>query len=76
MSPNGKSEVQSREAVGLRPAASASQPPIEPLTGEPLTDELLTDEYLTCEICGQRMSERHCKIVCPNCGYTRDCSDP
>ena len=32
--------------------------------------------YLTCEICGQRMSERHCKIVCPNCGYTRDCCDP
>ena len=71
MSPNGKSEVQSREAVGLGLAASASQPPIEQLTGE-----FLTDEYLTCEICGQRMSERHCKIVCPNCGYTRDCSDP
>jgi uncharacterized Zn finger protein (UPF0148 family) len=31
---------------------------------------------LTCEICGSRMIQRHCKIVCPNCGYTRDCSDP
>jgi len=31
---------------------------------------------LTCEICGSQMVERHCKIICPNCGYTRDCSDP
>ena len=71
MSLNGKGEVESREAMGLRPAGPASQPPIEHRTGE-----YLTAEHLTCEICGQRMSERHCKIVCPNCGYTRDCSDP
>lgn len=31
---------------------------------------------LDCEICGARMYERSCKIICPNCGYTRDCSDP
>ena len=61
MSLIGKSEVESREAVGLGPAGPANRAPIE---------------YLTCEICGQRMSERHCKIVCSNCGYTRDCSDP
>jgi rubrerythrin len=29
-----------------------------------------------CDICGTRMFEKHCKIRCPNCGYTRDCSDP
>jgi hypothetical protein len=29
-----------------------------------------------CELCGARVLERHCKIVCRNCGYTRDCSDP
>jgi hypothetical protein len=29
-----------------------------------------------CEICGAPVIERHCKIVCLNCGYTRDCSDP
>ncbi len=61
MSWNGKGEVESREAMGLRPAGPATKPIME---------------YLTCEICGQRMSERHCKLVCPNCGYTRDCSDP
>jgi predicted RNA-binding Zn-ribbon protein involved in translation (DUF1610 family) len=29
-----------------------------------------------CERCGERMQERHCKIICPNCGHFRDCSDP
>lgn len=29
-----------------------------------------------CELCGQPMYDRHCKIACPNCGYLRDCSDP
>ena len=29
-----------------------------------------------CERCGERMQERQCKIVCANCGNTRDCSDP
>ena len=29
-----------------------------------------------CNVCGERMWEIHCKIVCPRCGYTRDCSDP
>ena len=29
-----------------------------------------------CEVCGGRMYGLHCKLVCPNCGYRRDCSDP
>lgn len=35
----------------------------------------LSDGYV-CDICGSPMLERHCKILCPNCGYQRDCSDP
>ncbi|MCH7738271.1 MAG: hypothetical protein IH872_12830 [Chloroflexi bacterium] len=35
------------------------------------------DSYdLICEICGCLMIEQKCKITCPNCGFTRDCSDP
>ena len=34
------------------------------------------DDGLDCEICGFRMYERSCKIICRNCGFTRDCSDP
>ena len=29
-----------------------------------------------CELCGAEMFGLHCKLVCPNCGYRRDCSDP
>lgn len=29
-----------------------------------------------CWLCGAAILERHCKIVCKNCGFTRDCSDP
>jgi hypothetical protein len=29
-----------------------------------------------CEICDTEMYGLHCKLVCPNCGYRRDCSDP
>lgn len=29
-----------------------------------------------CEFCGTEMFGLHCKLICPNCGYRRDCSDP
>ncbi len=31
---------------------------------------------LACELCGGPVLERHCKVVCLNCGFHRDCSDP
>ena len=29
-----------------------------------------------CDICGASMIDIHCKLRCPSCGFTRDCSDP
>ena len=29
-----------------------------------------------CEICGHPFQEHSCKVICRNCGFTRDCSDP
>jgi len=29
-----------------------------------------------CWLCDGKVVERHCKIVCLKCGFTRDCSDP
>lgn len=30
-----------------------------------------------CEVCGAEMYyTASCKLRCPRCGYTRDCSDP
>ena len=34
-------------------------------------------EPITCEMCGGVMNYiAACKILCRNCGYKRDCSDP
>ena len=29
-----------------------------------------------CEICASKTLKLHCKIICYNCGFIRDCSDP
>lgn len=29
-----------------------------------------------CWVCGAVMREVKCKLLCPCCGFTRDCSDP
>lgn len=29
-----------------------------------------------CIRCGERMYESHCKIICPRCGFFKDCTDP
>lgn len=35
------------------------------------------DEPVLCEVCGAEMFyTAACKLKCPRCGYTRDCSDP
>ncbi|HUF12331.1 MAG TPA: glycine oxidase ThiO [Longimicrobiales bacterium] len=28
-----------------------------------------------CDLCGSPMYEVHCKLICPSCGYKRDCTD-
>ncbi|HEY7588392.1 MAG TPA: hypothetical protein VIB49_06585 [Thermoplasmata archaeon] len=33
-------------------------------------------DVAACDVCGGPAVERHCKILCLRCGYTRDCSDP
>lgn len=35
-----------------------------------------TDDAVTCDLCGTSMYSFHCRLVCPNCGFQRDCSDP
>ena len=29
-----------------------------------------------CDRCGELMEEVKCKLICNQCGYSRDCSDP
>jgi hypothetical protein len=35
-----------------------------------------TRDVHICWVCRHVMREIKCKIVCPHCGLTRDCSDP
>jgi hypothetical protein len=44
-------------------------------SGSPYIKIEVPDSH-TCELCGVVMYDHNCKIVCPNCGYKRDCSDP
>lgn len=40
-------------------------------------DELLQSIlHPKCDLCGSMMVESHCQLICPMCGYLRDCSDP
>ena len=43
---------------------------------ETLSSEALELTEEECELCGAKMFGLHCKLICPNCGYRRDCSDP
>lgn len=42
----------------------------------PQTSEAPEPSGVECEVCESEMYGLHCKLVCPNCGYRRDCSDP
>lgn len=59
-----------------RPPADAPPPSPPPLpAGSPYVPRPVPAVH-ECEICGAVMFDHSCKIVCPNCGYRRDCSDP
>jgi hypothetical protein len=36
---------------------------------------LPADPDSICWCCGGPTAKRHCKIICTNCGFMRDCSD-
>lgn len=56
------------EQKSYRHAEVAAQPAYQPVY------QPADDTY--CWLCGGEVNKRHCKIICPLCGFTRDCSDP
>ena len=65
--------------MGRRSAGvGAPVPPYTPVMDEERmhTVEAPEPSGEECEVCGKEMYGLHCKLVCPNCGYRRDCSDP
>ena len=55
--------------------ASPARSEASPGSGSPYRLREVPKEHV-CECCGTVMYDHNCKIVCPNCGYKRDCSDP
>jgi hypothetical protein len=58
--------------INAHKAAEPAAPPPEPA---PLGKIEVPMQHF-CDICGVEMYDHNCKIVCPNCGYKRDCTDP
>jgi hypothetical protein len=58
--------------INAHKAAEPAAPPPEPAPFRKI--EVPTQHF--CDICGVEMYDHNCKIVCPNCGYKRDCTDP
>ena len=47
----------------------------QPAGGEPRQPAPAADPDGICWCCGGATAKRHCKVVCTNCGFMRDCSD-
>ena len=52
-------------------------PAPEPHAAEQPAKTAATDPMLVCPNCGRTLTERKCKLLCPNpiCGYYLSCSD-
>ena len=69
--PSWCARLNAHRAPPPQPASQAADPPAP----APLQRREIPSVHL-CELCGATMYDHNCKIVCPNCGYKRDCSDP
>lgn len=55
---------------------SLPQIPKGTLITEAVKDLFTSQETDECDNCGYEVYSHACKLVCPNCGMRRDCSDP
>lgn len=64
-----------------RPAAGSDRVVARGTEAEAGTEASVTagaesEETFYCDLCGHAMLNLHCKLICEQCGYKRDCSDP
>ena len=58
-------------------AGAGSKPGGDSGAGAPAGGSIPPEEQVFfCDLCGNQMLNLHCKLVCEQCGYKRDCSDP
>ncbi|MER3457276.1 MAG: hypothetical protein C4309_00135 [Chloroflexota bacterium] len=51
-------------------------PETDHLSPAPSRPIYMPEDDTICWVCGGPVIQLHCKIVCKNCGFMRDCSDP
>lgn len=74
--PSWCARINAHRAPPPEPVPAAPAPPADATPAPaPLVRREIPSVHV-CELCGTTMYDHHCKIVCPNCGYKRDCSDP
>lgn len=74
--PSWCARINAHRAPSPEPASAPPDPaPAAPAPPAPLRRREIPSVHV-CELCGTPMYDHNCKIVCPNCGYKRDCSDP
>ena len=73
--PSWCARLHARPAPSLEPSPEGARPVAEPVRARFFEPREIPAVH-ECELCGTVMYDHNCKIVCPNCGYTRDCSDP
>lgn len=59
-----------------RPRGNGRAAEEEPVTEKDASESGEAGSGEECEVCGAQMFGLHCKLVCPRCGFRRDCSDP
>ena len=70
--PDSRSPRQTSPEVTSR----AATPPGSSETGSGAGDVPPEEQVFYCDLCGNEMLNLHCKLICEQCGYKRDCSDP
>jgi hypothetical protein len=73
--PSWCARINAHRAPPPEPVPTSVSAASDPPAPAPLKRREIPSVHV-CELCGTAMYDHNCKIVCPNCGYKRDCSDP
>lgn len=72
--PRGSSRAKHDQVGG--DGTSEADGGVEPPRGVNGSGRGAAVEVFYCDLCGSVMLNLHCKLICEQCGYKRDCSDP
>lgn len=73
----GPGSKPKEERTGYRSGSRSGPLHLVPINrGRTFPPEGADGDVVLCDLCGNPMLDRNCKLECRVCGYQRDCSDP